>query len=108
MNYLLIEHADEEWDLPIPDYKAELAADQAWTLFDQAMDKLALAINLSQLPEYVDHEPRHIASAWNKVMKFQTNLIHELHEAGWSFSRLRLEVPIEMLEEERERNETQD
>ena len=50
MNYLLIEHADEEWDLPIPDYKAELAADQAWTLFDQAMDKLSLAINLSHLP----------------------------------------------------------
>ena len=98
MNYLLIEHADEEWDLPIPDYKAEIAADAAWTLFDKAMDKLAEAVNLSNLPEYVDHEPEHVRAAWRKIMKCQENISHELNEAGWSFSRLRLEVPIEMLE----------
>ena len=90
----------EEWDLPIPDYKAEIAADRAWTLFDQAMDKLAEAVNLSKLPEYVDHEARHIASAWDKIMKAQKNIGYELHNVEHAFSRLRLEVPLELLEPE--------
>ena len=90
----------EEWDIPIPDYKAEIAADAAWTLFDKAMDELARAINLSRLPEYVDHEPEHIRAAWRKLLKAQKNIGYELHEAGYAFSRLRLEVPIEKLEPE--------